>query len=311
MLWLECAETDAREAKRNKSATHALYWTQQSVEKLVKAQLLAYGGCYCDAVGVGHESLRGFVNNMSGLLGDQQLRELTDGLTGSDSQQRLGNLQNQLGDEELRTGIAIWRPVELELLLGVVYSFEEERESLLKKAFKSGVIKYKSRNQFSALLRHAIPERLRRRTDVEETLARIHSMLGICEHQLRGQEFSTSAKSIDNVFRWAETNVRLYILASATFPHVTSSRYPAHPNAPNDIKQAAMFKPGESGKAKRMGGIGIQHYSDGIGVIYYARRLAEEAEITARSMLEWLRSLDSENLEPLPTCKECENLTHA
>ena len=310
MLWLECAEADAREAKRSKSTTHALYWTQQSVEKLVKAQLLAYGGCYCDAVGVGHESLRGFVNVMSGLLKDPQLLAFVDVLTDSDSQQKIGNLQNHLGDEALRSGIAIWSPEALRLLLDAVYRLEEERKSLLSKAFRSGVIEYKSRTQFSELLRRAIPERFRRRTDIEGTLARVHSMLGICDHQLKGKESSFSAKSIENMLRWGETNVRLYVLASATFPHAASSRYPAHPIAPDDFQQAATFKPGESGKAKRMGGIGIQHYSNRIGVIYYVRRLAGEAETTARSMQEWLRSLGSENLEPLQKCKECENTTY-
>ena len=310
MLWLKCAEADAREAKRSKSATHALYWTQQSVEKQVKAQLLSFGGCYCDAVGVGHESLRGFVKVMSGLVQDPQLRDLVDALTDSDSQQRIGNLQSQLGDEELRSGIALWPPEALEFLLGIVYKLEDERKSLLSKAVRSGVIEYKSRTQLSELLRRAIPDRLRSRTDVEETLARIQSMLGICEHQLSGQEFSFSANSIEIMLRWGEANVRLYVLASATYPHATSSRYPAHPLAPDDIQQAAMFKLGESGKAKRMGRIGIQHYSNRIGVIYYVRRLAGEAETTAKSMQQWLRSMDSENLQPLPKCEECENSTH-
>lgn len=311
MLWLEHAQADAKEAKRSKSSTHALYWVQQSVEKLVKARLLAHGGCYCDMMDVRHESLKGFLKIIDHLLRDTSSRDLIDGLTGSNSQQELGRVQNLLGDDESRSEMAIWGPEVLDVLLGTVTRLEEERKSLLSKAIKSGAIAYQSHSQMSDWLHQIIPQRfMRRRTDVEGVMARIYSMLGICDHQLRGQEFSIDGRVIENGLRVAETEVRLYVLASATFAHATSSRYPAHPNAPADVQQAAMFRPGDGGKAKAMGGIGIQHYSNRIGVIYFVRRLAMEAEATAKSMREWLQSLDSENLEPLPPCMECENSTH-
>ena len=307
MLWLKHAEVDAKEANRSKSKTHALYWVQQSVEKLVKARLLAFGRCYCDIVDIGHGSLKGFLRVIHDLLQDRPLRDLIDGLTESNSQQKLGRVQRLLGDEEIRSGMAIWPPETLRMLLDVVSGLERERENLLSKAFKSGVVEYQSRSQVYDRFHRAIPARFKRRgTDVEEMMAGIYSTLGVCDHQLKGHEFLVDAKGIESRLRWAEADLRLYVLASATFPHATSSRYPAHPNAPDDFQEAAMFRAGDSGKAKRMGGLGIQHYSNRIGVIYYVRRLAGEAETTAIAMQDWWRSAASAGLEPLPPCAECE-----
>ena len=213
MLWLEHAEADAKEANKSKSKTHALYWVQQSVEKLVKARLLAYGGCYCDTVAVGHESLKGFLKVIYDLLQDRQQRDLIDGLTQSNSQQKLSRVQGLLGDEYMRSGMAIWSPEVLGVLLDVVSGLERERENLLAKAFRSGVIEYQSSSRVYERLRRTIPARFKHRgTDVEETMARIHSALGVCDHQLRGQGFSVDARSLESRLRWAEAELRLYVL---------------------------------------------------------------------------------------------------
>ena len=74
-----------------------------------------------------------------------------------------------------------------------------------------------------------------------------------------------------------------------------------------DLQAAANFKVGNGRKARRMGGMGIQHYSNRMGVVYYSRRLAGEAEATARAMQDWWRSATSDGLEPPRPCQECEN----
>lgn len=61
--WLAVAHEDAVEAERSTSARHALFWVQQSVEKLYKAYfLMGDDVCYCALVReVGHEILKSFL----------------------------------------------------------------------------------------------------------------------------------------------------------------------------------------------------------------------------------------------------------
>ena len=61
--WLTVAYEDAVEAERSDSARHALFWVQQSVEKLYKAYfLMGDDVCYCDVVRkVGHNTLKSFL----------------------------------------------------------------------------------------------------------------------------------------------------------------------------------------------------------------------------------------------------------
>lgn len=308
MLWLKHAEADATEAKRSKSKIHALYWVQQAVEKLVKARLLAYGGCYCDMMDVGHESLKGFLQIIYDLLQDLPIRNLIDEVTESDSQEALGAVQRLVHDEAMRSDMSLVGPQELRMLLDTVTRLEREGADLLSKLPSFGATEQQSPPTLYERLRQALPPMFRRYgQDVEDLTARFYSTLGVCNHQLKAQESLMSAASIGNRHRWAIADVRLYVLASVTFPHVTSSRYPAHPNAPDDLQAAANFKVGNGRKAKRMGGMGIQHYSNRMGVVYYSRRLAGEAEATARAMQDWWRSSASAGLEPLPRCAECEN----
>ena len=58
--WLKVAHEDAVEAEGSASARHALFWVQQSVEKLYKAYfLMGDDVCYCEAVRrVGHDTLK-------------------------------------------------------------------------------------------------------------------------------------------------------------------------------------------------------------------------------------------------------------
>lgn len=60
--WLQVAHEDAVEAEGSESARHALFWVQQSVEKLYKAYfLMGQDVCYCEVVReIGHETLRSF-----------------------------------------------------------------------------------------------------------------------------------------------------------------------------------------------------------------------------------------------------------
>ena len=309
MEWLKRAEADAKEAKRSKSATHALYWIQQSVEKLVKARLLALGRCYCDVVDVGHGSLKGYQRVVDELLQDRTLRDLTDELVGSNSQQKLTAMQALLSDEYMRSELAIWGREALDMLFDSVYRLERKWENLLSDACRIGAVEHDPPSKVYRRLCQAISRRFthRRKTaGVDDLIVRIRSTFGVCDHQLNGKGRRLTAKDMEGRLRWAGAEVRLFILACVTFPHATSSRYPAHPNEPVDFREAAFFKVGDSGKARHMGGMGIQHYSNGIGVIYYFRRLAGEAEWTAKAMQDWWRSAASAGLEPLPPCAECE-----
>ena len=58
--WLRAAHEDAVEAEGSPSARHALFWVQQSVEKLYKAYfLMGDDVCYCEVVReVGHDTLK-------------------------------------------------------------------------------------------------------------------------------------------------------------------------------------------------------------------------------------------------------------
>ena len=307
MIWLEQAEVDAKEAKRNKSQTHALYWVQQSVEKLVKARMLANGWCYCEVVGVRHESLKGFLEVISVRLQDPQVRDMVDRMAEADSLQRLEGVQTLVDDEEMRSGMAILGPGELRMLLDGVSDFESEREKLRSQAFSSG--NFESGSKVNKWFCRSIPFRNRCRvTGSEEIFAHIFYEFGICDHQLTELRASMDDKRTKDWLRWAEADPRLYVLASVTFPHATSTRYPAHPNAPDDLQEAAGFSVADRGKAKRMGAIGTQHYSNRIGVIYYVRRLADEAETTAKLMQEWWQSLNSRDIEQLSPCTQCESI---
>ena len=310
MEWLKRAEADAKEAKGSKSATHALYWIQQSAEKLVKGRLLALGRCYCDVVDVGHGSLKGYQRVVDDLLQDRTLRDLTDGLVGSNSQQKLTALQALLSDEYMRSELAIWGREDLDVLFDSVYRLERKWGNLLSDACRIGAVEHDPPSKVYGRLCQAISRRFthRRKTDgVDDLIVRIRSAFGVCDHQLNGKGRLLTAKDMEGRLRWAGAEVRLFILACVTFPHATSTRYPAHPNAPVDYREAAFFKGGDSGKARHMGGMGIQHYSNGIGVIYYFRRLAGEAEWTAKAMQDWWRSATSDGLELPRPCRECEN----
>ena len=61
--WLRVAHEDAVEAEGSASARHALFWVQQSVEKLYKAYfLMGDDVCYCEVVReVGHDTLKSFL----------------------------------------------------------------------------------------------------------------------------------------------------------------------------------------------------------------------------------------------------------
>ena len=64
--WLTVAHEDAAEAERSTSARHALFWVQQSVEKLYKAYFLTGDdACYCEVVQkVSHDTLKSFLQLM-------------------------------------------------------------------------------------------------------------------------------------------------------------------------------------------------------------------------------------------------------
>ena len=307
MEWLERGEADAREAKRSKSGTHALYWVQQSVEKLVKARLLAYGKCYCVTVDIGHESLDGFLQIIRDLLQVLPIRNVIDDVTESDSQEALSAVQRLVHDEAMKSEVSLMSPQELRMLLDTVTSLENEGADLLSKLPSFVLMEHQSPPTLYERLRKALPPMFRRYgEDVEELTARLYSTLGVCTHQLKAQESLMTAASIWNRHRWAIADVRLYVLACVTFPHVTSSRYPAHPNAPADLRAAANFR---VGNGRKMRGMGIQHYSNRMGVFYYSRRLAGEAEATAKTMQDWWRSAMSDGLEPLRPCQECKGAT--
>ena len=311
-FWLEKAEIDAKEANRSKSKTHALFWLQQSAEKLVKARLLAYGWCYCAVVEVGHESLKGFLKVIGEALQDSQMRSRIDTLTESNSQQMLDRVQRVLGDAEWRSVMMLCSPEELKVLLDLVTKLRKERIDLLSEASRYGFFRSQSRFHLYDRLWQAISARLKRQgADVEEVMSRIYSVLGVCKHQSIGQGLSIDIKNIENRLQWAEDDIFLYVLAGVTFPHAISSRYPAHPDAPDDLQEAATFKVANSGKNRRKGGMGIQHYSNRLGVIYYVNHLAKEAEATAISMQERWRSLKSDDLDLLPPCEKCENTTQS
>ena len=310
MEWLKRAESDAKEAKRSRSAPHSLYWVQQSAEKLVKARLLALGRCYCDVVDIGHGSLKGYQRVVDDLFQDPTLRDLTDGLVGSNSQQKLTALKAFLSDEYNRSELAIWGREALDMLFDSVYRLERKWENLLSDACRTGAVERGPPSKMYGRLCQAISRRFthRRKTaGVDDLIVRIRSTFGVCDHQLNGKRRRLTAKEMEGRLRQAGAEVRLFILACVTFPHATSTRYPAHPDAPVDYREAAFFKVGDSGKARQMGGMGTQHYSNEIGVIYYSRRLAGEAEWTAQAMQDWWRSAMSDGLEPPRPCRECEH----
>lgn len=72
--WLQVAHEDAVEAEGSESARHALFWVQQSVEKLHKAySLMGDDVCYCEVVReIGHEPLRSFLKLTEERIGDTE-----------------------------------------------------------------------------------------------------------------------------------------------------------------------------------------------------------------------------------------------
>ena len=210
----------------------------------------------------------------------------------------------------MRSELAIWGREALDLLFDSVYRLERKWEDLLSDACRIGAVEQDSPSRMYGRLYQAISRGFthrRKTTGADDLIVRIRSTFGVCDHQLRGKGRRLTAKDMESRRRWAGAEVRLFNLACVTFPHATSSRYPAHPNAPVDSRKAAFFKAGDSGKARHMGGIGVQHYSNEIGVIFYFRRLADEAEATAKVMQDWWRSATSDGLEPPGPCRECEN----
>ena len=69
-------------------------------------------------------------------------------------------------------------------------------------------------------------------------------------------------------------------IGALVWPHESYPRYPADPNAPNSLFDAA--KKSEGGK--RM--LGTQHYSEQLGVICHIRRLTKECKNTTSLLQE-------------------------
>ena len=69
----------------------------------------------------------------------------------------------------------------------------------------------------------------------------------------------------------------LYVLAALTFPHVTSSRYPAPWGAPEDPNDAS-----------KLGQLGTQHYKPGLGIVDELPRLNELTALVLQDLRPWL-----------------------
>ena len=71
----------------------------------------------------------------------------------------------------------------------------------------------------------------------------------------------------------------LMVLAALTFPHATTSRYPAPVDAPEDLREAA-----------KCGKMGNQHYTGALGVVDQIRELNEQTKIVLEDLRPFLRS---------------------
>ena len=131
--WLMVAYEDTVEAERSPSARHALFWVQQSVEKLYKAYfLMGDDVCYCEAVRkVGHDTLKSLLKLTEERVGDSVVfpdhisrsrwSEIRSPILEPISRQR------RLMSEE-RHRYALLPPEELERSVGILSSAEKTDE---------------------------------------------------------------------------------------------------------------------------------------------------------------------------------------
>lgn len=133
--WLRAAHEDAVEAEGSASPRHALFWVQQSVEKLYKAYfLMGHDVCYCQVVReVGHETLRSFLQLMEERIGNSA--SIPDHISPSHwceirnpIMKLLEDLRRQLSDERQR--FALTPPSELKMIVRTLSSTEKINEML-------------------------------------------------------------------------------------------------------------------------------------------------------------------------------------
>ena len=131
--WLTVAHEDAAEAERSISARHALFWVQQSVEKLYKAYyLMGDEVCYCALVrGVGHETLKSFLKMTEQRIGNPEnwpdhISHSRWSEIRSPILEPLKHLRRLVSEE--RHKFTLLPPSELEKIIGTLSSTEKTNE---------------------------------------------------------------------------------------------------------------------------------------------------------------------------------------
>ena len=131
--WLKVAREDAVEAEGSASARHALFWVQQSVEKLYKAYfLMGNDVCYCEVVReVGHDTLKSFLQLTEERIGNPVSHPDHISLSRwmeirSPILKPLRHLRRLMSEERHR--FVLIPPSELEKVVGILSSLEKTNE---------------------------------------------------------------------------------------------------------------------------------------------------------------------------------------
>ena len=293
--WLTAAVEDAVEAKNSESRRHALFWVQQSTEKMVKAWRLIFGACYCDVVNIGHRSLEGLQVQMTKMFDTEPTRSLLRTTFDLDTKSEMTGIRRRLGRKGSKWEVTQWDKDVIKQLLNTIYIIQRKIEDQADSIASSelGDVEYRNRNQFrNDLAARLLPYLKAKGYKVMagfmplmlNCLEHSFSPYGLCEHQLEGQRIPIRGDNAIPRLRDGEIVVRLYILSAITFPHEAALRYPAHPNAPKNLNAVTEFEAKRGGKVRKGEEVGFTHYSEEIGAIYHVLELAETASRTANLM---------------------------
>lgn len=307
MKWLKRAEEDAIEAQASRSHLHALFWTQQSVEKSVKGLMFLKGKEYNNVIEIRHQSLKGDLRLVHEVVNDSNLGRFVDRFTGQDSKRQLSKMQNMLGNlspedsEELRL-----MPVGIvDAYRAIVGNIEKSRKMSLTPATVTRIRKQLWSDRSPRAQLEALHDFARQSANpvASEFLDFMLNTYNVCEHYLGVSGIASNPELQNDLFEEVfafhlrnEAQVRLYLLAAITFPHEASVRYPARPGSPSDPKEAA--------RSTKRDSFGIEHYSNQIGAFRRVRALAKDAERVAKALQVQCPMID--NLQQLPPCPECQ-----
>ena len=283
----------------------AVYLLQQAVEKAVKALMVA-DGMDENALGkgpYGHDNLTIVLSFFERILEIPAYANAVGPLLGSISEdfEDITEISEHLRDakglvkETLAKELAVAPPC---LVKGIVNWFETSRRdsvsnvrASLPSRFKvkvepsadgsSSYVEGLMRNLDSVVEKETIPAR--HRVASEESTASFFAAVAPWLFQRTQQDQArivTLDRDLDvsKLVRQGLALPHLMFLAALTFPHATTSCYPAPVGAPDDPVEAA-----------RCGQLGSQHYTRELGVVDQIRELNEQVKIVLQDLRPFLR----------------------